>query len=250
LNISSIIELVLKVAEGEDSIKEGAVGYEGYGFAFKDRDAIERTFGLAGSGVVCRLGKTREILKDYGRKINVIENLDSYNEHYDILIAGSLKTLVPTLKFGGGYENLFEVWMLVKTPDNRWFPGTIYYGASGLSVGGWDLGMASRFIQDKSRLPILPPELTAQINCNPHKFTKDEKEGLSEAIELALRKVPVSDFYGVYRHDFGNSLMGVKNGVPLIVELGHSPNFEQLDLFLNKTLKLGIDKEEYSSWDY
>lgn len=167
-----------KAAVVNDCINERAVGSERYGFVFKDIDYIDQHIGYFASGVVCRLGKTREIMKDYDRKINVIENLDSYNEHYDIIMAGSLKTLVPTIKFGGGYEYLFEVWMLVRTPDNKWFPGTVYYGASGLSVGGWDIGVASHFKIDNSRAKKVPSALKSQINYNPQKFTRDEKESL------------------------------------------------------------------------
>lgn len=30
---------------------------------------------------------------------------------------------------------------------------------------------------------------------------------------------PVSDFYGVYQHDLGHALMGVKSGIPFSIDL-------------------------------
>ena len=47
---------------------------------------------------------------------------------------------------------------------------------------------------------------------------------------LALKKVPVSDFCGIYRHDLGSSLMCVHNGVPIVVELGYNYEYDENDV--------------------
>jgi hypothetical protein len=80
------------------------------------------------------------------------------------------------------------------------------------NLGGWDSE-----IYDE----IFPKRIYKLINGSPFDFTKDELEALIEALECALKKVPISDFYGVYHHDFGKILMGVRFGVPFIVEMGY-----------------------------
>ena len=37
-----------------------------------------------------------------------------------------------------------------------------------------------------------------------------------DAMEFALKKVPVSDFSAIYENDLGESVMGVENGIPYI----------------------------------
>ena len=123
-------------------------------------------------------------MKDFKRDIDVVEDISVYNEYYDLSLIGSIKTLVPTLKFGGNYEHLFEVWMFVKTPNHKQFPATIYYGTSGLSIGGWDPDFAHRLTNDDRYLSIFPEEIKSEINFTPHNLSRDEKEALAEAIEL------------------------------------------------------------------
>jgi len=121
-------------------------------------------------------------------------------EEIDLLLAGSLKTLIPKLQFGGD-ETFFNIWMFVKTPDGKTFPGTFYYGASGPSVGGW-----MRYI----------PSSKCPFNFSPFDFKKEELNLFLDALEFALKKIPVSDFEGIYRHDLGNSHMGIIDGKPFI----------------------------------
>ena len=142
---------------------------------------------------------------------------------------------------------MFEVWMFVKTPQDRIFPATLYYGQSGLKIGGCDPDFAKHFIFDKKLLPKYPKKFKTIINFSPYDLTQEEKEELAEALELALRKVPVSDFYGIFQHDFGNLLMGIKNGKPIMVELGFSPKFPK---FLNEQRKLGLDPKEFEKWEF
>ncbi len=248
-NIADILRQASAAVEGKDSFEEGAVGFYGYGFVFRDLDLVENFFDFYGSGGICRLGVTKQILADFERDINLFDHLSDYNRHYDLCLIGSIKTLVPTMKFGGDYEHLFEVWMFIKTSDGRKFPATIYYGASGLSVGGWDPDFSYHFTNDKRFLSVFPDEFKLEINFSPHNLSRDEEEGLVEAIELALHKVPISDFYGIYKHDFGNTFMGIKNSRPFIIELGFSPEYRDIELVLNLGMKFNISREEFMKWD-
>ena len=153
------------------------------------------------------------------------------------------------MKFGGDYEHLFEVWMFIKTSDGRQFPATIYYGASGLSIGGWDDNFSYNFTHNEKFLSIIPRSLKSEINFSPHNLSDDEKEALTEAIELGLHKVPVSDFRGIYKHDFGNTFMGIKDSRPFIIELGFSPKYGDIELVLNLGMKFNISREEFMKWD-
>jgi hypothetical protein len=179
------------------------------------------------SSKICNLGAYRDLLKIWSSRHDKMQNLDElvlYDEKYDCLYGGALKTLLPTLEFGG-YENLFDVWMFVRTPDGKQFPATFYFGASGTALGGWH---SEKY--DK----IFPKSFASIINFSPFDFSKDERESLIEALECALRKVPVSDFYGVYQHDGGNALMGVKAGVPFIIELGYEYDKTDIDFYLEE----------------
>lgn len=249
MNLKKILFLANKASKGEDSIEEGAVGYYGYGFVLREFDDIIQTINFPGSNKVCCLGRTKNELKDFKRKINVIENAEYYTYFDDILFIGSIKTLVPNLKLGKEYEYSFEVWMFVRTPDNKQFPVRVYYGPSGLAIGGWDPDWAYNFTKDDRFLSIFPKNFKSEINFSPHDFSKDEIEAFSEAFELAVRKVPISDFLGIYMHDYGNRLMGIKNGKPINIELGFSPKFDSLNFFLNYTMKLNIDKKKFEKWN-
>lgn len=44
--------------------------------------------------------------------------------------------------------------------------------------------------------------------------------------------------------------MGIKDGKPVMVELGFSPKFSKSELFLNYTLKLGIEAKDFEKWDF
>jgi len=54
------------------------------------------------------------------------------------------------------------------------------------------------------------------INFSPFNFSKIELEEFIEALVLSLDKVPTSDFEGVYEHDLGRELMGIKSGKPFV----------------------------------
>lgn len=251
INFKKLSIIVSEAAKGIDNLSEGAVGCAGYGFVFRDIDYITKQIDMSYSGGICKLGSIKKIGKDW-EEDNIKEFTDflRHNRNEDVLIAGAVKTLVPTLQFGGGYEHLFEVWMFVKTPEGKTFPVTLHYGQSGLVIGGWDPKIAALWISKKRNFPHFPKKFKAIINFSPHDLTQDETEALTEALELALQKVPVTDFFGVFMHDFGNLLMGIKDGKPIIVELGRSPKFSKSYFFLNLTLKLDIGQKEFESWEF
>lgn len=117
--------------------------------------------------------------------------------------------------------------MFVRTPDGKQFPATFYYGPSGTSLGGW------MSYKDSKGDYFFPEDFASIINFSPFDFSKDEREGLIEALECALRKVPVSDFFGVYQHDGGNALMGVKSGIPFSIELGYEFDETDIEIWLD-----------------
>lgn len=249
MNFKKILRQVSAAVASKDKFIEGVVGFNGYGFVFKDFKLITNIIYFQGTGGIYRLGSTKERMRHFNRDNDFSEDILSYEEYYDLRLIGSIKTLVPTLKFGGCYEHLFEVWVFVKTPNNRQFPITIYYGASGLSIGGWDPNFAYNFTQNEKFLYIIPKEIMSTINFSPHNLSEDEKEAPAEAIELALQKVPVADFYGIYKHDFSNTFMGIKDNKPFIIELGFSPKFSDIDLVLNLGMKFDISMKEFNKWD-
>ena len=169
-----------------------------------------------GSSKFSAAGSYRYLLEDWKkmrRKDDILNSFELQTEKIkeDLLLAGSLKTLVPSIRFGGD-ELLFNVWMLVKTPDEKCFPTLFYYGASGTSLGGWRADLMNPFSDEK----VFPEELESIINFSPFDFYNEELNHFLDALEFALKKVPISDFRGVYKHDMGESYMKVDKGKPKI----------------------------------
>ncbi|TFG22474.1 MAG: hypothetical protein EU529_10315 [Promethearchaeota archaeon] len=253
-----MVELVSRAAEGVDNFEKGAVGSNGYGFVFRNYDCGLPYVISIGSSKVFGAGSMRDFVKKVTKdldKIESIEEFDNYLEYdkvYDMLLVGSVKTLVPTLEFGG-HEQLFDVWMFVKTPEGRMFPATLYYGASGMSIGGWcSLKSIQKFYKevnkeftgpsdwDKDNMDetYFPKDLMDVINSSPFEFTHEEQNLFLDALEFALKKVPVSDFWGVYHHDEGSTHMGVSFGEPYMERLdwyAEYPEYEKkIEPYLNK----------------
>jgi hypothetical protein len=218
MRTEELLELVTYAAKGFNIIERGVVGSNGYGFLFQDPN--NSPFKTSYSSKIFSLNLDIIQLwefKKHSRK-DILNYMDN-EEKQNMLIAGRIKTLCPTLKFGG-HEILFEVWMFVRIPDERCFPATLYYGPSGLGLGGW------KSFEDDSGEKIFPPDFESIINYNPFDLSKNELIQLVDALNNALNIVPISDFYGMYVHDFGQSLMGVKFGRPFIREL-HEPLSEE-----------------------
>ena len=221
MKVDSLKLLVSNASIGIDNFNKSTVGLNGYGFLYKKirRTSVhseEQFFIRRESGKVCGAGAHFGDFESFMtldeiefNKLSDIGGLLRDIKH-DLLLAGSLKTLLPDIVFGG-HEQLFEAWMFVKTPDDKFFPATFYYGASGTSIGGWH----------PENYDIFPVEFRKLINCSPFDLDKDSLTGLIEAHMFALQKVPVSDFCGIYRHDLGNALMCVHDGVAFTMELGY-----------------------------
>ena len=236
MKIEHLIELLSSAARGIDNIKEGAVGSNGYGFVFRnfDYNSLDSFFLIGdGSSKFCSLGVYKYIynksLRGRATKRD-LEELYNCDLKPDLHFGGALKSLVSDIEFGGEY--LFEVWMFVKTPRSRIFPATLYYGQSGPSVGAWSSDYRAFLFTDGG---AFTQEFQAIINFNPFDFSDLEKEEFIEALEFSLAKVPVSDFEGIFQHDRGSELMGVKSGKPFIKSLK--------DEVLNKRRKIG-------TWSY
>ena len=215
LEIESLLKLVSEAADGKDDFKEGAIGFNGYGFVFRDYDYKSKNSFIIGDGSskFCSVGAFKDVYKkslEVQGPIKSLKDLLNYDPKFDLYFGGALKTLVPKMEFGG-YERLFHMWMFVKTPKGQIFPATFYYGQSGASIGGWSPDYRV-FLFAEAR--TFPPEFESIINFSPFNFSKIELEEFIEALVLSLDKVPTSDFEGVYEHDLGRELMGIRSGKP------------------------------------
>ena len=217
LKINHLIKLVSEAADGQDNFKEGAIGFNGYGFAFKDFDYKSNDSFVIGDGSskLCSIGAFKDIYKkalEIQNPIKSPKDLLNYNPKNDLFFGGALRTLVPNMEFGG-YESLFHIWMFVKTPKGQMFPATFYYGQSGTSIGAWSPDYRV-FLFTEER--TFPEEFESIVNFSPFNFSAVELEEFIEALVLSLGKVPVLDFEGVYEHDLGRKLMGLKSGKPFV----------------------------------
>lgn len=230
MSFSELLTLVSDAANGQDNLDKAAIGFSDYGFVFRDEKNSKESYAISGHSSKFADAGAYYGITEKAPKLDEIDTLDElvrYDEKYDCLLAGSLKTLLPSLELGGD-EILFYVWVFVKTPDGKQFPMTFYFGPSGTSLGGWRMERYKHF---------LPNDFTQIINWSPFNFSKDETESLVEALGCALKKVIVSDFHCIYKHDDGNTLMGVREGIPFIIELGHE--FDETDI------KFYLEEVEY-----
>ena len=217
MKIERLLKLVSEAANGKDNFKEGAIGFNGYGFVFRDYDYKSKDSFIIGDGSskLCSIGAFKNIYKksiEHQGPLKSPKDLLNYDPKNDLYFGGALKTLIPKLGFGG-YKQLFHVWMFVKTPQGKIFPATFYYGQSGTSLGGWSPDYrVFLFAEERT----FPQEFESVVNFTPFNFSAVELEEFIEALELALDKVPISDFEGVYEHDLGRESMGLKSGKPFV----------------------------------
>ena len=243
------IDEFLKLLEGptEDKIvyEKSVIHFQNYSFLFrnpyiKPRDSYVT---VKFSSKFSSAGIWREVIKYSMENLDKIKSLDELNledTKQDFLYGGALKTLLPTLKFGG-YETLFEVWMFVKTPEGYMFPATFYYGQSGTSFDGWRLDEAKK---------VFPTEFYSIINFSPFNFKPNELDAFIEALELSLKMVPVSDYYGIYKGDYGYVAMGVRNGQPYYDELGWVFDEVKGDINVDKRYYVEgyLEKQNFAIW--
>ncbi len=213
--IKEILRLLNATSEDKVNFKDKVISFQGYSFMFRDPYLKSQDSYVTGkfSSKFSSVGFWSDIIKYSLENLNKIKNLNDLNledTKHDFLYGGSLKTLVPSLKFGGD-EVLFDVWILVKTPEGFIFPATLYYGKTGTSLGGW-------YIDDAKE--VFPPEFFSLINFSPFDFAPEERNAFIEALELSLKMVPVTDYYGICKGENGYTIMGVKDGKPYLKELG------------------------------
>ena len=225
--IKKILQLMGKTTKDRVDIENRIIHFHGYAFLFRDWELkLRESYTVVRfSSKVTSAGFWRKILNHSMKNLHKIKNINDINledTKYDFCYGASLKTLLPTIKFGGD-ESLFHVWMFVKTPEGYMFPATFYYGPFGSSIGGWDLQDAKKGF---------PPEFFSIINFSPFNFSHDELDAFVETLELSLKMVPMTDYYGVSRGDYGYTIMGIKDGEPYIVDLGWSYDKSQIKKYL------------------
>ena len=224
MRIKKLRKLLFDIPEGGNQLKRAGISSNGYTFIFRDLCSSREPYVVTKfSSKFSSAGVWRGfILKAMEDIRNFKLDDPSLNDvKYDMLLAGALKTLLPSLNFGG--EIFFQVWILVRTASDQIFPATFYYGQSGTSLGGWTLAKAKK---------VFPLNFFALINFSPFDFTNDELNLFIEAFELSLRGVYVSDFHGIFECDEGYSLMGVRKGEPFIEDLGYSYDDDKVASFL------------------
>lgn len=208
MNLSVNFNLALEASNGKDNFKQGVVGSNNFGFAFIDMKKADSL--MEYNNYLSQLCSLRDP-QDFIRRIE-FSNKDFSDfliksNRDDIKLAGSVKTLVPSVEYGG-YESLFEVVVITRTPEKHFFPLIFYYGVSGLALSAFNI---TSWLDKGS--------FGSYFNYNPFNYNKQNVEILTEAFHLALLKVPSSNYFGVYNHDFGNTLMGLKGRRIINIEL-------------------------------
>jgi hypothetical protein len=227
IKCNTLLELVSKGTKGVDEFSKGVVGINGFGFVFRGLDSSLPYVRSTNSSKFCTLSS----LRDFRKIKKTFPYFDFDEQKYEILLGSTLRRLIPNIQYGG-IETLFDVWVFVKTPDGMQFPATFYYGPSGAALGGW------KDFKDDNGKDIFPKEFETFINFNPFQFTREELRNLVQALENSLRKVPLSDYYGVFKHDTGNTLMGVSLGKPFYMELYGDPSKLDIQKIINALLLL------------
>lgn len=238
MDFENILNLAERAAQGFDNFKNGLVGYNGYGFVLRDL-----SFPL--SRKLCNFGSMGKFALDLENGKLKGQTFQDYNIFRDILIVGSIKSLIPSLILGGD-EILFNAWMFVITSDGKAFPASLYYGSTRLAIGGWKLGSHDWFDVDSR----IPEELNRIINCDPFRFSSKIKRKLVDSFEQALKKVPPSDFSAIFEHDLGFRLMGISDGKPLSIELGETPTICDIKSRVDNDFKLELNPEVFDKWDF
>lgn len=230
--INTLLKLFNGGSERKVDLAGKVIHFNGYSFIFRNQRLKSRGSYATGkfSSKFSSAGFWRTIINYSRENIDRIKSLKDINledTKLDFLFGGSLKTILPSLKFGGD-ESLFDAWMFVKTPEGYRFPATFYYGQSGTSLGGWRLLKAKK---------VFPPNFYSLINFSPFNFSSGELDAFIEALEISLKMVPVADYHGIYQGDYGYSLMGVKNGRPYLLDLGWSYDEKRIGEYIDKALR-------------
>ncbi len=229
--IKEILQLAKDAASGKDNFEKGAVGYNRYGFVFRERVDLPKSLKLWGQSRAFEVGTARYLCAVPSSINEKIIDWYQFERSFNLRLAGSLKTLFPALKFGGEFEDqFFDVWFFAVTPSGKQFPAGFNWHHH-LGIEGYNYNIVNgkkvwdTFILEtvKEKKKSWPQEFLDVINFTPHDWRgvapelKEERESFCEAFELALLKVPPSDFEGIEdflgENDF-YEVIGLKNGKP------------------------------------
>lgn len=238
MEFENILNLAERAVRGFDNFKNGSVGYKGYGFVLRDL-----SFPLLRK--MCNFGSMGKFALDLENTHLSGRSSQDYDVFRDILLVGSIKTLIPSLELGG-VEILFNAWMFVATADGKAFPARLYYGPTRLAIGGWKMGRHDWFDVDSQ----IPEELDRIINCDPFTLSSIVKREFVESLEHAIKKVPPSDFFAIFEHDLGYRLMGISNGNPISIELGETPTLLDVKSYIGEFFGIEINPRVYEKWDF
>jgi len=124
-DISEIMDLLSQASKGKDKIERGAVGYEGYSFVIRNIDDFREIYVPLSCQTYELVGDMHNLIKDKREGKFDFKTLYRYDE-INALLIGSLKTILPSLRFWDAKESdiLFEVVVIVKTPEGKIFPLT------------------------------------------------------------------------------------------------------------------------------
>jgi len=223
LDVQELINLVSQAAENKDHIVKGAVGFDGYGFVFRRLDYVSQW--------VSNVTSSKAISVDSDDYLRM--NLEA------IEFAGALKTLVPKLELGGD-EILFDVWMFVKTPDNKMFPATFYYGVSGTSIGAYMPPLNK--LENAKKTDFWPEDFASLVNYSPRLLSDKERKAFLKALREAMKKVPISYFDCIYEHDLGKLRMGYDETDHILEEIeDYTTNGRRAEKF-KRIMKNEIEK--------
>jgi len=216
MGIKDLLKLVNQAASGKTNLKKSSIGFNGYGFVFRDYKSMEAYVSRVGSSKLCSLGTYRQV---YGKieKCGLREFFED-DMGRDLFFAGALRTLIPSLELGGT-ETLFDVWVFAKTPNNKLFPVIFYYGQSGASIGAWNPDIIIDNFDIMLNQRIFPDEFRSVINFSPFSFSESELELFINALICALDQVPISDFNTFFYNDSGELQLGIRSGEPFIVRM-------------------------------
>ena len=219
MKFQELYDLTLNASRVET--RQNPLGYNGYGFLVVDIGvANEEYFTSDWSSKLCSF----EVSKYNDNEIidPDLEIIFHSRPHF-LYFLGSLKTILPSLQIGGD-ESLFSVWVFGITPSLESFPFTIYYGPSGLSIGAWT---------NEAYLKTFPSDFLHYINSSPFKWSENKLNGLISAFKSIIGGINFDrNFYGVFQHDGGFDLMGIRNGQAFSAAMGYSYDEIDVELYL------------------
>lgn len=198
-DISEILDLLSQASKGIDNIERGTIGYEGYSFVIRNVDDFREIYEPFRYQTYELVGDMHNIAKDKREGKFDFRGLYRYDE-INALLIGSLKTILPSLKFWDVKESdtLFEAFLIVKTPEGKLFPLIYYYDRYRMALGTCEINSVNSEI----------------FNFDPRKLSQEERFNLAEAFENALRKVPLTDYKTIYPGHDEPWHIGVINGKP------------------------------------